>query len=167
MKFKTYHLSLLVIAILCIGCSGVRVTTHQRASFNKNATVTVFCTSADPLGLRNTFEHILLSRGYDVVSREIAIAKSKLNVDLDLKNNRVKGGVESYRIQEIPSVYVLSFSYVTYYGVIETMGPLYGSIIDLRTGRVVKSLKANKHMEILMSNHDLLETLVDELEDTH
>ena len=85
--------------------------------------------------------------------------------DLDLKNGRVKGGVESYKIQEIPSVYVLSFSYTTYYGVIDTMGPLYGSIIDLRTGRVVKSMKADKRMEMFISNHSILETLVDKLED--
>ena len=159
---------LLVFAIFVSGCSSVvSVTEHQKAYFNKNATVTVICKSWDGLGLSGELEHLLLARGYDVVSEEVAVRKAKFNTYLDYNNNRLQGSSESYNIKELRSVYSLTFSYNTRYdGVFSEakITKLYGSLIDLRTGKIVKSLKINRSIWSWKGNCFYLEKLVDKME---
>ncbi|MDD5217728.1 MAG: hypothetical protein PHN49_02930 [Candidatus Omnitrophica bacterium] len=149
------------------GCSTVGVQEHAKAKFDKIDTVTVISTGVDNLGLQGELEYILLSRGYDVVSQEVASQKAKLDVDVDYSNNKVKGGAEVYKATEVKSVYVLSFAYSSRFdGQFreEKINKLYGSLIDLRTGKIVKSLKIERSIWALKGNTAFLEALVDQMQ---
>jgi len=101
----------LAAIILLAGCSSVSVVEQKKANFNINDTVTVISKGNDPLNLQGELEHILLSRGYDVVSQDVAVQKAKLVINMDYNNNKAKGGAEVYNTTELKSVYSLSFSY--------------------------------------------------------
>ena len=58
------------------------------------------CRTLDPLGFTGELEHLLLARGFDVVSQEIAIRKAKLDIDINYSNQGARGGVESYTISK-------------------------------------------------------------------
>ena len=74
---------LTIVAIFAFGCAAtISVKEHQKASFNKYDTVTVMCSTLDPLGFTGELEHLLLARGFDVVSQEVAIRKAKLDIDI-------------------------------------------------------------------------------------
>ena len=162
------RLSLLSFLFLLVGCSSVvNVQHHKKTNFNIDDTVTVICKRDDRLGLQGELEHILLSRGYDVVSEEVAAKKAKLDVSVDHGNDKIKGGIEEYSTTEIQSVYALSFSYSSRFdGVFseEKIVKLYGSLIDLRTGKIVKSLKIDRSMWSLKGNSAYLEALVDQMQ---
>jgi hypothetical protein len=159
---------LLAFAIFVSGCSFiVSVTEHQKANFNINDTVTVICKTGDPLVLSGELEHLLVSRGYDVVSQEVAVRKAKSDIDMNYGNNKVQGGIESYDTTELRSVYSLTFSYSSTLGGLFSnpkIEKLYGSLIDLRTGRVVKSLKIHRGPLSLKDNSELLEKLVNRMQ---
>ena len=163
---RRFHL--LVFTIFVSGCSSVvSVTEHQKAIFNIKDTVTVICKTGDPLVLSGELEHLLVSRGYDVVSQEVAIRKAKSNINMDYNNNRVQGGIESYNTTELGSVYALTFSYSSRFdGVFSERKiiKLYGSLIDLRTGKVVKSLKIDRSIWSFKGNSAFLEELVDRMQ---
>ena len=167
MTYK-HRFHLLVFAIFVSGCSGVvSVTEHQKANFNINDTVTVICKTNDWLSLQGELEHLLLARGYDVVSQEVAVRKAKSDIDMNYNNNKAQGGVESYNTMELRSVYSLTFSYSSTLGGIFSdpkITKLYGSLIDLRTGKVVKSLKIHRSRWSLKGNSALLEDLVDQMQ---
>ena len=138
----------MAFAIFVSGCASVvSVNEHQKANFNINDTVTVICKTRDWLGVQGELEHLLLARGYDVVSQEAAVRKAKSDINMNYSNNKTQGGIESYNTTELKSVYSLTFSYSsTLDGIFTTpkIAKLYGSLIDLRTGRVVKSLKIDR-----------------------
>ncbi len=155
------------LLLFWVGCSSVNVQHHKKANFNINDTVTVICERDDHLGLQGELVHILLSRGYDVVSKEVATKKAKLDISLDHSNNKIKGGLEEYSTTEIRSVYALSFSYSSGFdGVFSErkIKKLYGSLIDLRTGKIVKSLKIDRSIWSLKGNSAYLEALVDQMQ---
>lgn len=158
---------LTIVAIFVSGCAAtISVKEHQKARFNRDDTVTVMCRTLDPMGFTGELEHLLLSRGFDVVSQEVAIRKAKLNIDVNYDNQRTQGEVESYNTTELRSVYSLTFSYSTRFdGVFSERKiiKLYGSLIDLRTGKIVKSLKIDRGPLSSKGNSDLLEKLVDKL----
>ena len=159
---------LLVFAIFVSGCAGVAsVTEHQKVSFNANDTVTVICKNYDLLQLQGEIEHLLLARGYDVVSEEVAVRKAKSDINMNYGNNKVQGRIESYNTTELGSVYALTFSYSSRFDGIfseRKIIKLYGSLIDLRTGRVVKSLKIDRSALSWKGNSELLEDLVDQMQ---
>ncbi len=162
-----HRFHLLVFAIFVSGCSSVvSVMEHQKASFNINDTVTVICKTGDPLVLSGELEHLLVSRGYDVVSQEVAVRKAKSNIDMNYNNSRAQGGIESYNTTELGSIYALTFSYSYVWDGIfgDVITKLYGSLIDLRTGKVVKSLKINRSRWSLKGNSAFLEKLVDQMQ---
>ncbi len=163
-----HRFHLLVFAIFVSGCSSVvSVTEHQKASFNINDTVTVICKTGDPLVLSGELEHLLLARGYDVVSQEVAVRKAKSDIDMNYNNSRAQGGIESYNATELGSIYALTFSYsYVWDGIFRDpkITKLYGSLIDLRTGKVVKSLKINRSRWSLKGNSAFLEKLVNQMQ---
>lgn len=165
MTYK-HRFYLLVFAIFVSGCAGVAsVTEHQKVNFNANDTVTVICKSNDWLQLQGELEHLLLARGYDVVSEEVAVWKAKSDIDVNYGSNKVQGRIESYNTTELRSVYALTFSYSLHPGSALTeprIRKLYGSLINLRTGKVVKSLKLSASWS-WKGNSELLEELVDQM----
>ena len=160
-------LHVLVFSIFLSGCgSVVSVIEHQRTKFSKNDTVTVVCKTGDPLVLAGELEHLLISRGYDIVSHEVAVRKAKLDVNMDYRNQQTRGGIESYNVTELGSVYALTFSYSSRWDGIfgePKIVKLYGSLIDLRTGKVVKSLKIHRNFWSGKGNSAYLEELVDKM----
>ena len=158
---------LLVFAIFVSGCSSVvSVTEHQKVNFNANDTVTVICKTNDHLQLQGELEHLLLARGYDVVSEEVAVWKAKSDISMNYGNNKVQGRIESYNTTELGSVYALTFSYSSGFDGIfreSKIIKLYGSLIDLRTGKVVKSLKIDRSAWSSKGNSAFLEELVDQM----
>lgn len=159
---------LLVFSFFVFGCASVvSVSEHQKANFNINDTVTVICKTNDWLNLQGELEHLLLARGYDVVSQEVAVQKAKSDIDVNYDNNKVQGEIESYDTTELRSIYSLTFSYSSTLGGIFSnpkIEKLYGSLIDLRTGKVVKSLKIHRSSWSFKSNSALLEELVDRMQ---
>jgi len=120
----------------------------------------------DPLQLQGELEHLLLAKGYDVVSEEVAVWKAKSDIVMNYDNDKVQGGIESYNITELRSVYALTIGYVRNYrnwGPSHEIQKLYGSLLNLRTGKVVKSLKIDRKGSI-KSDSALLEELVDQMQ---
>ena len=91
MSYKCYFF-LTTVAVFASGCAAtISVIEHQKASFDKNGTVTVMCRTLDPLGFTGELEHLLLARSFDVVSQEVAIRKAKLDIDVNYNNQRARG----------------------------------------------------------------------------
>jgi hypothetical protein len=158
---------ILVFAIFVSGCAApiVSITEHQKANFNTNDTITVICKTYDPMSIQGELEHLLLARGYDVVSEEVAVWKAKSDINMNYGNNKIQGGIESYNTTELGSVYALTFSYSdVWHGLLfgNQIKKLYGSLIDLRTGKVVKSLKIDRKSSY-KSDSAFLEELVNQM----
>ena len=127
----------------------ISITEHHRVTFNKSSTITVTC-SGSLYNLKHELEHALLARGYNIVSEEVASTKDKINVDVDLNNTRKSA--ESYRVRELKSAYLLRF---------HGSSPVYGTLIDLETGQIVKSLKITTYGSYAPS---FVEELIDKME---
>ena len=157
----------LLFPIFVFGCASVvSVNEHQKANFNINDTVTVICKTNDWLNLQGELEHLLLARGYDVVSQEVAVQKAKSGIDVNYSDNKVQGEIESYNTTELRSIYSLTFSYSSTLGGLFSnpkIEKLYGSLIDLRTGKVVKSLKIDRSAWSFKGNSAFLEELVNQM----
>ena len=95
----------------------------------------------------------MLARGYNIVSEDVALRKAKLDVDVDYNKNKVRGGTESYQVRELMSIYSL-----TLYGKVPI---IYGSLINLRTGQIAKSIKIEAYSG---SMSEFVEVLIDKME---
>ena len=160
-----FHLFVLVIFVSGCAAPIVSVTEHQKANFNTNDTITVICKTYDPLNIQGELEHLLLARSYDVVSEEVAVRKAKSDIEMKYGNNTVQGGIESYNTTELRSIYALTFSYSDVWNGLlygNQIKKLYGSLIDLRTGKVVKSLKIDRKSS-RKNDSAFLEELVDRM----
>ena len=167
MTYK-HRFHLLVLVIFVSGCAApvVNVTEHQKANFSTSNTITVMCKTYDPLNIQGELEHLLLAKGYDVVSEDVAVRKAKSDIDMNYNNNRAQGGIESYNTTELRSVYALTFSYSDVWNGLlfgNQVKKLYGSLIDLRTGKVVKSLKIDRKSSY-KSDSAFLEELVNRMQ---
>ncbi|MBN1517042.1 hypothetical protein JXA32_10800 [Candidatus Sumerlaeota bacterium] len=162
------HVPFLLFAMtLLSGCSTVRVATHKNAAFKRNESITVICKGPDTLGLTGELENLLLARGYDVISEDVARRLARTNIDVDLKDEAVRGDIDQYNATEVKSVYALTFNYSDRFdGALreQKITYLYGSLIDLRTGRILKSLKLKRSMWALKGNDAYLEMLIDQME---
>jgi hypothetical protein len=138
----------LFLCLLSACSSIVSVTEHHKATFDKNSTVTVIAENSNLLRLKFELEHQLLARGYNIVSEDVALRKAKLDVNIDYNDNKERRGYESYQLRQLMSVYSLKL-----YGKLPIV---YGALIDLRTGQVIKSIK-------LESFSDSMSRLVDSL----
>ena len=153
--------------ILLAGCSTVKVAAHKKVAFNRNESITVMCKGSDTLALTGELENLLLIRGYDVVSEDVARKLARTSIDVDLKNETIRGDIDQYNTTEVRSVYALTFNYSSRFdGALRErkIASLYASIIDLRTGRILKSLKLKRSIWALRGNDAYLERLIDQME---
>ncbi|MBF0361950.1 MAG: hypothetical protein HQK49_13120 [Oligoflexia bacterium] len=162
------YICFFIMTVLSLyGCSSVvEVKEGKSIKFNSNETITVICRGKDELGLSGELEHILISQGFDVVSEEVAKNKAKTVIDVNLNNKKIEGTVEDYNVKELQSVYALSFSYTTAYDGLfseRKINKLHGSVIDLHTGKIIKSLKIERNSMSLKSNVEILEELVTQM----
>ncbi|RKU22968.1 hypothetical protein C6499_19225 [Candidatus Poribacteria bacterium] len=146
---------LLILSLFVSACSPpvISVTEHQKVTFNKDSTITIAAETMKLKRFRYELEHALLARGYNIVTREVAIMKSKLDVDLDLNDKKVVGDLESYHVTELNSVYSLTLYHDS--------TVIYGTLTDLRTGHLVKSLKVAPNFQPLST---VCQMLIDRME---
>ena len=158
---------LVSLSILLAGCSSINVATHKNIAFQNNETITVICKGSDTLGLTGELENLLLARGYDVISEDVARKIARTSIDVDLKYEGVRGNIDQYNTTEVKSVYALTFNYSSRFdGALRErkIASLYGSLIDLKTGRIIKSLKVKRSMWALRGNDSYLEMLIDKMQ---
>lgn len=153
---------------LVSGCSSVKVAQHKTAHFDRNTTITVICKGHDELGVTGELESLLLELGYDVVSEDVARRMASTDIDVDTNDGRVRGSISKHRTIELKSVYALTFNYSSRFdGLLRErkIDALYGSLIDLRTGRILKSLKVKRSMWALAGNDAYLEMLINQMDE--
>ena len=73
MSALTRNLSILVTACLLGGCAAaVKMTAPKNLATIRESTITVVARGEDPEGIRGLIEQVLLEKGYNVVSEEVA-----------------------------------------------------------------------------------------------
>lgn len=71
MKIEAF-LSVPVWLFLLVGCGTVHVTMKPQTTFTKKSTITVVVQGSDPLNLQGKLEHLLLERGFEIISAAVA-----------------------------------------------------------------------------------------------
>jgi len=126
--------------------------------------------SMDRLQLRSKIENVLLGKGFEVISKDVAIEKSKR-----VKNaseDRTSSKEESYKSIDVKSVYLLKFTY-TYQQAPKTvwqqktkyvLEELNGSITDLADGgKLVASYSYKRGTKTDKEPEDVIEELISRL----
>jgi hypothetical protein len=155
MKIKSYLL-LLIGLFFVSGCGTVNVALKPQTTFSKNSTITVVAQGTDKIGVQGKLEHLLLERGFDVVSEAVAQEKVKLqsesNTGVAAKSSNMGSGFGAAimeksqsdqtlsKVTEMKSAYILRFQYHSYYDVFYwSFTSFNASVVDLVSGEVVAS----------------------------
>jgi len=98
------------VVLLVAGCAPVTFASRSEDSYSRRSTVCVRA-GEDPLNLAGQLEHLLLSRGFDVVSESVARERVRFAAESSstASSSRAEGYLE--RVTEVPSVYVLNVEY--------------------------------------------------------
>lgn len=144
MRVKTICIFAITLSIFLIfGCAGtVNVSVKPDTSFTPKSTITVVSSGYDPLGVQGKIEHLLMSRGFEVVSE--AVARDKVKYQDKIKSDapgQSEAEASLERVQEVRSTYILRFSY-SYRSDIphgNVFRNFTASVVDLNTGKVVAS----------------------------
>ncbi|MCW1887632.1 hypothetical protein OKA04_23040 [Luteolibacter flavescens] len=153
-------LALTSLALLSSCASSSRPT--SAAAVPTAATITVTCKRSDHLGFREEIEHLLVNRGYNVVSDDVARRSVVTEFGVSHQPSRTTGRIESFSEKQLRSVYALSFTYTTYLD--GQMKTLQGSVVDLNSGRVVRSIKVDRFGWAFFNGYDsYLEDFVNQL----
>ncbi len=136
-------LAMTLFTLLMFGCAGtINVLVKPDTSFTPKSTITVVSSGYDPLGVQGKIEHLLLSRGFEVVSE--AVASDKVRYQDKIKSDALgQSEAEAYleRVQEVRSTYILRFRYS--YRADIPHGNVFrnftASVVNLNTGKVVVS----------------------------
>lgn len=130
--------------VLLIGCAGTSTVT-KRASANlvPASTITVVSRGVDSHNVQGQIEDILFRKGYNVVSETVARDQLKVKSDVVIEPGHGTVDTSVSHVKEVRSVYLFSFSYATRpdFPQGEVFTSFTGSIIDLRTGQLVASLR--------------------------
>ncbi|MBU0568129.1 hypothetical protein KKC52_08800 [bacterium] len=148
---------LVLLLFVLVSCGTVNVAIKPNTTFTKQGTITVVVESTDPIGVQGNLEHLLLEKGFEVVSQVVAEEKVKLQSESEGgvlakgKSNEdqytavVVGKSLSEqavsRIRELKSTYILRFKYHSYWDVFYWAFTTFNAtVVDLRTGEVVASV---------------------------
>lgn len=146
-----------VCLLLLTGCGTVNVAMKPQTTFTKNSTVTVVVQNSDRLGVQGKLEHLLLERGFEIISQAVAQEKLKLSSESNARiaARGVSGAGESAaailgkneseqsltRVTEVKSSYILRFHYHAYYDVFYwAFTSFNATVVNLGTGEVVASV---------------------------
>ena len=139
---KAMRIVVILFIFLFSGCtSAVHVSSKADTPYSPHRTIAVCCNGDDPLSIRQTLEHLLISKGFNVVPERVATVRANM---LNAENTAVKSeeGTSSERPKEKRSIYILHFSY-EYYAVMSYSYYMFrkfsASLVDLRNGKVVAS----------------------------
>ncbi|HQO58791.1 MAG TPA: hypothetical protein PLT76_08750 [Candidatus Omnitrophota bacterium] len=135
---KSQYCLLLIAVLLLAGCGTLNVYVKPGTNFNRNTTITVIG-GEDRSGTKGQIEHLLLSRGFNIVSESTARNAIKYRGSLkgtDVINNEYIA--ETYSIREINSVYALEMNYSYYWDVFYWAYTRFSAkVTDLNNGEVV------------------------------
>lgn len=136
MKIKIFFLLLPIITLA--GCGTLSVYVKPGTNFNRNTTMTVIG-GEDESGTKGQIEHLLLTRGFNIVSESTAKNAIKYKDSLkgtDIINNEYIA--ETYLIKEINSVYALELNYSYYWDVFYWAYRRFSAkVTDLNNGEIV------------------------------
>lgn len=140
-----------------VACGTVSVAVKPNTTFTKQATVTVTVETNDPIGVQGKLEHLLLERGFEIVSQ--AVAEEKIRLQSEAEGGVLaKGGTgvgqqatgvigktrseqALSRVRQLKSTYILRFRYHSYWDLFYWAFTTFNAtVVDLRTGEVVASV---------------------------
>jgi len=132
MKVKlSFAIIFIFLVVLTLGCAGpLNFSVRPDTSFKRHSTITITSGGYDPLGVQGQMEHLLVSRGFEVISEAVAHDKLKYK-DKITSDTRGQSEAEA-------SLERLRFSYG--YRADFPHGNVFtdftASIVDLETGKV-------------------------------
>lgn len=145
-----------VLLLLLSACGTVSVALKPDTSFTKKGTITVVAENQDTIGIQGKLEHLLLERGFEVVSQ--AVAEEKIKLQSEAESALLAKGVSNSneydakvieksrseqslsRVRELKSAYILRFRCSYYYDLFYyAFRTFNATVVDLRTGKVVAS----------------------------
>jgi len=154
---KKKALPLITCLLLLTGCGTVNVAMKPHTAFTKNSTITIVVQNTDQLGVQGKIEHLLLERGFEVLSEAVTQDKVKLQSESEtgIAAKSMKESGESAaavigksrseqslsRVTEIKSSYILRFRYHAYYDVFYWAFTTFNAtVVNLASGEVVASV---------------------------
>lgn len=161
-----------IIVVLLIflfpGCtSTVHVSSKADAIYPPHRSIAVSCDSDDPLSIRQTLEHLLISKGFNVVLERVARTKANMQ---NGKHSIVESEEKTFRerSKEMHSIYILHFSY-EYYAATSYRDYYFkifsASLVDLKDGNVVASADFSQSSFGTKPISSVLEDFVNKLTD--
>jgi len=162
------RLIVVLVIFLSLGCTRtVHVSSEADTVYSPHCSIAVSCNNDDPLSIRQKLEHLLMSRGFNVVPERVAKIKANMQ-------NRKYAIVESEagtfpeRSKNMRSMYILHFSY-EYYVVMSYKDYMFkkfsASLVDLKNGNVVASADFSQSSFGTKSVLSVLEDFVNKLND--
>jgi len=156
-------LTFITCLLLITGCGKVNVVMKQHTTFTKNSTITIVVENDDKVGVQGKLEHLLLERGFEVLSEAVTLEKVKLQSEsengLAVKSKEVSGESAAAiigksrsekslsRVTEVKSSYILRFRYNAYEAHMMYSMIIYwafttfnATVVNLDSGEVVASV---------------------------
>ena len=128
----------LINTLLLTSCGTLSVYVKPGTNFSRNTTITVLG-GEDKTGTKGQIEHLLLTKGFNIVSESTAKNAVKYKDSLkgtDTINNEYIA--ETYSIREINSVYALELNYTYYWDAFYYAYTRFSAkATDLNTGEIV------------------------------
>ena len=122
------------------GCSTVDVVTNPASTFSPNSRITVVV-DADSIGVKGKLEHLLLARGFSVVSDAVAGRKTQTDAEASWSSDTATGSLATGDVVEYQSAYILRVYYRAYWNVFYwSFKSFNATVVDLRTGDVAASV---------------------------
>lgn len=136
---KLFNLLIMLVIILnIISCGTTDVFVKPGISLSRNSTITIIGPD-DSSGTKGQLTHLLISRGFNIVSEKTA--KTAIRYKDEIKGKNIinhEFSAEIYRIKEFNSIYACELNYRY---VMDLFGPVFqnfsAKLIDLNTGEIV------------------------------
>jgi len=141
-QIKTMRIIVVLLIVFFLGCTNtIHVSSKADTIYPPHCTIAVSCDSDDLLSIRQQAEYLLASKGFKVVSERVARMKANIQ-NRQYTFVASKEGTFPKRSEEMPSIYILHFSY-EYYSVKSyraySIKKFSASLVDLTNGNVVAS----------------------------
>ena len=139
---KTMRIIVVLLIFLFPGCtSSVHVSSKADTIYPPHRTIAVSCNNDDHLSIRQKLEHLLVSKGFNVLPERTARIKANMQNGKHTIVESEKGTIPE-RSKEMRSIYILHFSY-EYYTAMSYRDYYFktfsASLVDLKDGNVVAS----------------------------
>lgn len=136
--------TLLFFIIILFGCAPqYSVTKRPEFKLVKGSTITVVSKNYDYANVQGEIEHILLEKGFNVVSEEVVKKSIEIDENYELNKSSISGKTSIYNQTALKSVYMLTFTYSTRADIPHgrAFTNFTGRIVELISGKLVASLR--------------------------